>query len=220
MKTALAGVGRDALPIPATVAARIVADLHERRGRALWGLGRRLNLSDEEAADAVQEGLLRLWRELAAGRAVADPDAWIFRVVYRLAMDEHRFRRSVQGVIERIGLAGHPPAGRDPTDSLAVWSEVDRLPARQRAVLYLHYRVDLPFEAVGAALGITANGARNHASAAIARLRREFGTSPEERRWTETSSWCARSGMGRRTKPASIRQSLTWPSSATPKARR
>lgn len=162
----------------------VVTDLQARRGKALWGLVRRLDLNDEEAADTVQEALLRLWRELSTGADIADPDAWTFRVVYRLAMDEHRLRRSVRGVVDRVALAAAHREPRDPTDGLAVWAEVDRLPARQRAVLYLHYRADLPYEAVGSILGITANGARNHASAALARLRGAFALSDGEQRWT------------------------------------
>jgi RNA polymerase sigma factor (sigma-70 family) len=52
-----------------------------------------------------------------------------------------------------------------------VWGEVDRLPERQRAVLYLRYRADLTFDAIGGVLGITASAARSHASQAIRTLR-------------------------------------------------
>jgi RNA polymerase sigma factor (sigma-70 family) len=162
----------------------VVTDLQERRGKALWGLARRLDLDDEEAADLVQEALLRLWRELSTGADIVDPDAWAFRVIYRLAMDQHRLRRSVRGLIDQFASAAAHQAPRDPTDALAVWAEVDRLPARQRAVLYLHYRADLPYEAVGSILGITANGARNHASAGLVRLRGAFALADGEQRWT------------------------------------
>jgi len=52
-----------------------------------------------------------------------------------------------------------------------VWSEVDRLPERQRQVLYLRYRADLPFEEIGNVLGIDASSARANASRGIASLR-------------------------------------------------
>ena len=60
----------------------------------------------------------------------------------------------------------------DPTDRLAVWTAVDQLPPRQRAVIYLRYRADLSYDRIGSVMGITANGARNDASAATATLRR------------------------------------------------
>jgi DNA-directed RNA polymerase specialized sigma24 family protein len=49
------------------------------------------------------------------------------------------------------------------------------LPERQRAVLYLRYRADLPFERVGFVLGITSSAARSHATNALATLRRRLG---------------------------------------------
>ena len=57
------------------------------------------------------------------------------------------------------------------SDRIAVWSEVDRLPDRQRQVIYLRYRADLAYEEIGQALGITAGAARSHAAQAVERLR-------------------------------------------------
>ena len=153
------------------VAASAVADVHDRRGRELFGLCRRLGLDEDEANDAVQEAFLRMWAESARGTVIVDPDAWAFRVTYRLAMDHHRLRRVVRSLVDRMSTLGTRPEV-DPIDRLAVWAEVDRLPPRQRAVIYLRYRADLPFEAIATIMGITANGARNDASAATASLRR------------------------------------------------
>jgi DNA-directed RNA polymerase specialized sigma24 family protein len=52
----------------------------------------------------------------------------------------------------------------------AVWDAVDRLPDRQRAVVYLRYRADLGYEEIGAVMGISAVSARSHASRAMDRL--------------------------------------------------
>src|SRR5450756_958810 len=43
----------------------------------------------------------------------------------------------------------------DSADADALWQAVDGLPERQRAVLYLRYRADLPFDRIGLVLGIT-----------------------------------------------------------------
>ena len=157
------------------LAASAVADVHDRRGRELFGLCRRLGLDDDESNDAVQEAFLRMWAESKRGTIIVDPDAWAFRVTYRLAMDHHRLGRGVRSLLDRMSAVGPRPE-LDPTDRLAVWAEVDRLPPRQRAVIYLRYRADLPFERIAAVMGITANGARNDASAATAALRRHYLT--------------------------------------------
>jgi RNA polymerase sigma factor (sigma-70 family) len=160
-----------AVRVPLEAAA--VSAVHERRGRELFGLCRRLGLDDEEANDAVQEAFLRMWAESSRGVIIVDPEGWAFRVAYRLAMDHHRLRRLVQAMTDRL-TAVTPPDELDAADRLSVWAAIDLLPPRQRAVLYLRYRADLSFERIGAIMGITANGARNDASAATASLRRRF----------------------------------------------
>jgi len=166
---------------------RTVRLLYQRRSQEMFGFARRLGLGDEEASDAVQETMLRLWRELDSGAEIADPDAWSFRTLYRVGIDSHRLRLRLRGLAERLGgrvvLAADrshldgDPARRIEVD--AVWQAVDRLPARQRAVLYLRYRADLPYERIGLALSITPNAARGHASTGLATLRRRLNVEEE-----------------------------------------
>ncbi len=157
---------------------RLVEELQEQRGQALFGFARRLGLTDEQAADAVQETLLRLWRELHRGRPIDDRAAWAFRTIYRIAMDEHRLRRRLAGLRDRLQREGGHPSSRseatDRDDSMTVWAQVDRLPTRQRHVLYLRYRADLCFDDIAGVLGITPGAARTLASRALERVRREL----------------------------------------------
>jgi RNA polymerase sigma factor (sigma-70 family) len=151
-----------------------VLSLHDRRGQDLYGFALGLGLLDEEAADAVQETMLRLWRELASGKEVHDLDAWAFRTAYHLAIDQHRLRRRLAGSLGRLVARGADHAA-DSADPAALWQAVDGLPTRPRAVLYLRYRADLPFDRVGFVLGITSSAARSHATNALATLRRRLG---------------------------------------------
>ena len=150
---------------------RIVSDLDARHGQGLLGFVRRQGLSDEQADDAVQEVLLRLWMELRRGVVIDNPKSWAYRAIYRLAMDEHRLRRRLAGLRNLLGSPVREPRVHDISDRIAVWSEVDRLPVRQRQVIYLRYRSDLTFEEIGEVLGITSSAARSHASQATATLR-------------------------------------------------
>lgn len=160
--------------------AEAVADVHERRGRELFGLCRRLGLDEDDANDAVQEAFLRMWSESTRGKAILDPEAWAFRVTYRLAMDHHRLGRLVRSLTNRFETVT-PRHELDLADRLTVWAAVDRLPPRQRAVIYLRYRVDLSYERIATVMGITANGARNDASAATATLRKRYASEEELR---------------------------------------
>ena len=162
-----------------TEMAAVVARLQDGEAQALFGFVRRLGLSDEQADDAVQEVFARLLEEHRRGIVIANPRSWAYRAIYRLAMDQHRLRARV---VALIGALGRRPANppRDATDRIAVWAEVDRLPRRQRQVVYLRYRSDLEYEEIGHVLGITASASRSHATQAMATLRMRLAVTIEE----------------------------------------
>ena len=153
---------------------RFVADFERAHGQTLFGFVRRLGVKDD-AADVVQEAILRLFDALCAGQPIRDSKAWTFHVAYRLAMDEHRRLARRQRLVKS---RPRPTDVNDPGDDVErkqVWSEVDSLPDRQRAVLFLRFRADLAFEDIGATLGITASAARSHCTQALATLRARLG---------------------------------------------
>jgi RNA polymerase sigma-70 factor (ECF subfamily) len=154
--------------------ADLLTDLHAEHGSALYDFARHQGLTDEQAADAVQEALLRLWRELRRGLIIERPPAWLFRTVYHLAMGQHRWRRQLSLLLPRLAPRRTDYAGPEASDRLTVWAAVDGLPVRQRQALYLHYAADLPFEEIAGILGISASAARTHASRGMATLRRDL----------------------------------------------
>ena len=162
----------------ATEADLVIADLELQHGQALFGFVRRQGLVDVEAQDAVQDVLFRLWLELRSGTVVENPRAWAYRAVYRIAMDHHRLRTRIALLAKRLERGRDDPS-HDTADRVAVWTEVERLPERQRQVLYLRYRADLSYEDVGPILGITPSAARSHATQALATLRRRLGPDGE-----------------------------------------
>jgi len=157
---------------------RIVVRLDNAHGRALHGFVVRMGLTADEGDDAVQEVLLRLWSELRAGVVIDDPKAWSFRTIYRLAMDAHRWRRRAEALRVRLGRGADSREATElaPAESQSIWVAVDRLPARQREILYLRYRADMTFEAAASVMGITAGAARANATKAMASLRRSVGS--------------------------------------------
>jgi DNA-directed RNA polymerase specialized sigma24 family protein len=86
-------------------------------------------------------------------------------------MDQHRLARRWTTFTRGLGSRAASPAPVDDADRIAVWAEVDRLPSRQRQVIYLRYRSDLPHEEIAQVLGITASASRSHATQAMATLR-------------------------------------------------
>ena len=154
---------------------RVVAEVDERHGQTLLGLALRSGLARDAAEDAVQEALLRLWMEVRGGVDILEPRAWCLRTLYRIAMDEHRVRRRAADLVARLSIRPFQGLDPDAAQRLSIWQLVDRLPTRQRQVLYLRYRADLPFEQVGAVMGISASAARAHATFAAKRLRGAIG---------------------------------------------
>ena len=156
------------------VDALMVTELHDAHGAALYDFARHLGLTDEQAADALQEAILRLWRELRRGTHIERPPAWLYRTLYRLAMQQHRWRHRASLLLPRLVPRRTDYAGPDSSDRLTVWNAIDRLPPRQRHVLYLHYAADLTFEQIAVVIGISASASRTHASRGVASLREQL----------------------------------------------
>jgi RNA polymerase sigma-70 factor (ECF subfamily) len=163
-------------PANIRTADEVVERIDLRHGQNLFGLARRAGLDDQTAEDAVQETLVRLWLEVRSGTDILDPPAWSFRTLYRIAMDQHRLRHRVRELVERVGRRPPPPT-TDAVQQMTIWSLVDRLPLRQRQVMYLRYRADMTFEQIALVMTITPSGARANAAKASASLRHSLGTS-------------------------------------------
>lgn len=152
-----------------------VIDMERRSGQWLLGYAIRLGVEPACAADLVQEALIRLWRELGRGAPIESPEAWTYRTLSHLAMDEHRLGRRIARLVARLGGRDAPPSMESQaTDHIAVWAAVDRLPIRQRQAIYLRYHADLAFDEVALVMGITSSAARSHATQAIAALRAQL----------------------------------------------
>jgi len=122
----------------------------------MYAIARRILRDGYAAEDAVQDALVRAWRDL---RALRDPerfDAWLHRLLVNACMDhvERRKRRSV----EVPGLDLDPGAADDRLGQLVDRDELERaflqLPVGQRAALVLTHYVGLSAPEVGAILGI------------------------------------------------------------------
>jgi RNA polymerase sigma-70 factor (ECF subfamily) len=124
----------------------------------MYAIARRILRDGYAAEDAVQDALVRAWRDL---RALRDPDrfdAWLHRLLVNACMDQvkRRKRRSVE--IPSLDLDPGAPDGG--LDQLVVRDELERafleLPVNQRAALVLTYYIGLSAPEVGAILGIPA----------------------------------------------------------------
>ena len=132
------------------------------------------------AEDAVQEALVRCWRQLPQLRETAAFDAWLHRILMRAAMDEAARRRRHEVALRTIQVE---PGVADGAATLAERDELERgfrrLSIEHRAVVVLHHYAGLPLSEVAAALQIPPGTAKSRYHYAMAALR--AGLEAEER---------------------------------------
>jgi RNA polymerase sigma factor (sigma-70 family) len=139
----------------------------------LDGAARMITRDPERAKDAVQEALIRAWRDLPTLR---DPDrfeAWLHRLLVRSCIDELRRARARQ--IEVTLTEIHHPAVGDHAGAVADREALERafrrLQPEQRAVIVLHHYLGLSLTDVAAAMGMPAGTARSRLHRAVGTLR-------------------------------------------------
>lgn len=125
------------------------------------------------AADLVQDALLLLGRRW---RHVDYPDAYARRTMTRLWWRRSRkYRREIpQADPSEIGATEHRPVW----DS-AVWSALQQLPPRQRAVSVLRYFEDCSEHEIATALSCRPGTVKSQASRGLAKLRVLLSTADE-----------------------------------------
>ena len=135
----------------------------------------RLILRDPELArDAVQNTLVRAWRDLPGLRDPDRFDAWLHRLLVNASLDEvrRRRRRSIEVEIKAID----EPAGSDSAGRLADRDMVERalvrLDPEHRSLVVLHYYLGYPLPEAATLVGISLPAAKSRLHRAMQGLRR------------------------------------------------
>jgi RNA polymerase sigma-70 factor (ECF subfamily) len=127
----------------------------------------------EQAADAVQNALVRAWRDLPTLRDPDRFDAWLHRLLVRSCIDEARRLRRHRIDVELTALDG--PARADHESSVADRDQIERgflrLEPEMRAVIVLHHYLDLSLPDVAATLGIPVGTVKSRLHRALGLMR-------------------------------------------------
>jgi RNA polymerase sigma-70 factor (ECF subfamily) len=134
----------------------------------------RLIVRDPELArDAVQDALIRAWRDLPGLREPDRFDAWLHRLTVNACLDQTRRRR--RRVVEVELEPFHDPPVADAASAADTRDEVDRvlrrLDERGRAIVVLHYYVGLPLPEVAGTLGIPVGTVKSRLHRALEDMR-------------------------------------------------
>jgi RNA polymerase sigma-70 factor, ECF subfamily len=133
----------------------------------------RLILRDfDSAEDAVQEALVRCWRDLPRLRDPDRFDAWLNRILMHAITDEARHRQRAGA---RLTVLRLEPAQADGTGALADRDEIarvfDRMSLEHRTIVVLHHYLGLTLDEAATAIGIPIGTAKSRLHYATEALR-------------------------------------------------
>ena len=141
----------------------------------------RLILRDPELArDAVQNCLVRAWRDLPGLRDPDRFDAWLHRLLVNSCLDEtrRRKRRPIEVEITQIDEPAHGDTSRELADRDLVERALNRLEPEHRALVVLHYYLGYPLPDAASSLGISLPAAKSRLHRAMEGLRRSMAVDP------------------------------------------
>ena len=138
---------------------------YAEHGEEVYGVLVR-RLGRQRAEDAFQETFLRALRAYSALRDGDHLRAWVLTIARNVAIDAFRRERPTAELEEPAELPRRPAYAE-------LEHLTDDLPPTERAAVVLRYAYDMPYAAIGAALGSSEDAARQAASAGVRRLRKK-----------------------------------------------
>jgi len=124
------------------------------------------------AQDAVQEALVRAWKQLPSLRDPDKFDAWLYRLVVNAAAEQGRQLRRWSQPVRALRIDA---SVGDHSAAVAVRDQLERgfgrLKPEQRAVVVLHYYSGFSAAEIAGILGIPEGTARSRLHYAIAAMR-------------------------------------------------
>jgi DNA-directed RNA polymerase specialized sigma24 family protein len=145
-----------------------------------------------DADDCYQETWIAALRAYPRLRDASNLRAWVLTVAQRKAIDHMRKRSRTaipagdavevgdgaaltgSGLVAAGGTATAAATFADGPEFESPWPSVRRLPPKQRMAIALRFVLDLDFEAVGAAMGTSADAARRNVHEGLKKLREEY----------------------------------------------
>jgi RNA polymerase sigma-70 factor (ECF subfamily) len=134
----------------------------------------RLILRDSDLAqDAVQESLIRAWRDLPGLRDPDRFDAWLHRLTVNACLDlvRRRRRRPIEVELSPINSINSPDHSSAFAERELLDAALRRLDPGHRAVVALHYLLGMPLPEVATSLGIPYGTAKSRLHYALAAMR-------------------------------------------------
>ncbi|GHB86565.1 RNA polymerase sigma factor [Persicitalea jodogahamensis] len=161
------------------------AQLYKKYQQELFGYAFRILRDRDEAKSAMHELFAQLWQKRDSLPAVESPKAYLFTALRRSAIrSQQRNRIFVSTPVEQLAdniQAGFEYSAEDlliaseqsSTLSYQLTQAINRLPQRQREIIYLRYYQQLSLPQISQALEISYQTVANHLQAAYKALSKE-----------------------------------------------
>ena len=160
-----------------------LADLFQTHRDGLTGAVRGVLGGGGDVAEVLQDAFLKCWKALRGGEVPRDPVAWIFVVVWNVAVDARRRgqRRPVHASLDQenaveLQVDLSPSHAAEVRDEFALaQAAIEMLTDPVKQVFLLRASGGLTFEAVAEALSIPVGTAKTRMRSALQELRQRLG---------------------------------------------
>jgi RNA polymerase sigma factor (sigma-70 family) len=150
---------------------QVVIDLVEQRGAALTRYAALLSGSRDDAADLVQDALVKTFGRLRNGFSVERAEAYVRRSILTTYLDRgRRITRWRQTAHLHVDPDTAPSPAAHVDARLDLHDELRRLSPRERACLVLRYYDDLKVDDIAEVLGISPGAVKRYLSDGLARM--------------------------------------------------
>ena len=153
---------------------RIVGPIEDQMIRSVW----RITRNRDDAQDAFQVALLRIWSKWREIRKHPNPQAYVLRVCITCAYDQLRQRRT--GRFQRIETVAATLGDPEPSASermaaneraAAVIAAIGTLPRMQRLAVHMHFIEELSYSEIARVFRCDQSTIRKHIQRARRKLR-------------------------------------------------
>lgn len=159
----------------------VVTTLVAERGESLTRYAYLISGSQDDAADLVQDALVKTFGRLRNGFTVRSAEAYVRRAILNTYLDggrrTNRWRKISHLTAVPESVESPAPASEDRID---LSSELMKLAPRERACLVLRYYEDLKVADIAETLDISAGAVKRYLSDGLAKLSDSMAPDPDD----------------------------------------
>lgn len=150
----------------------VVTRLVAERGDALTRYAAFVSGRHEDAADLVQDALVKTFGRLRNGYSISSAEAYVRRAILNTFIDSGRRTSRWRRIrhLEAVPEAD-PPKDGDVHERIDLMGELAKLTPRERACLVLRYYEDLKVDDIAETLGLSSGAVKRYLSDGLGKLR-------------------------------------------------